>query len=234
MRVPSISFYGAITPDDTVPGGGESGHIAVKPTEPYTVFGGSVGNGLDYGRFRAWYPDTDQTRNITVTARSSTASPRRRRSTSTDSSGPSRSRSRPHNPDKLYATSNYVHVSYDEGRQLGGHQPGPDPQRPGPPEYAPAARSPPRTSAPKPTARSSRSRSRPEEGVICSGSDDGLMYVTKDGGKNWDDITRRTICCQTVRAAGPHQHDRRLSPQGRNGLCRRQPLPARRPVAVPS
>ena len=31
-----------------------------------------------------------------------------------------------------------------------------------------------------------------EQGVLWAGSDDGLIHLSRDGGKNWDDITRRT------------------------------------------
>jgi hypothetical protein len=31
--------------------------------------------------------------------------------------------------------------------------------------------------------------SQHEEGVLWSGSDDGLVYLTRDGGENWDDVT---------------------------------------------
>ena len=47
MRLPSISFEGAISWKDYVePGGGESGYIAVSPKPPHLVFGGGIGTGV--------------------------------------------------------------------------------------------------------------------------------------------------------------------------------------------
>ena len=82
--------------------------------------------------------------------------------------------------------------------------------------------------ASRPTRRSSRSRRAPLDGnVIWAGSDDGLVHVTRDGGKNWAE----------GHAAGPagvhaHQPDRGVAARRRHRVPRRQPLPARRPRAV--
>src|SRR5947209_8174347 len=67
MRVPSVSFEGAISWRDYVePGGGESGYIAISKRPPYTVFGGGTGTGAGHGRLIAWNPETGQKRNVTV------------------------------------------------------------------------------------------------------------------------------------------------------------------------
>ncbi len=189
MRVPSISFYGAITQNDyVVPGGGESGHIAVKPTEPYTVFGGSVGSGLGHGRFRAWYPNTDQTRNITVwpefygfTSPTSIHKYRFQWTFPVEIS--------PHDPDKLYATSNYVHVSYDEGGSWEVISPDLTRNDPAHQEHSGGPISSENVGAEAYGTIFALKESPHEKGVIYSGSDDGLMYVTKDGGANWESIT---------------------------------------------
>ena len=70
--------------------------------------------------------------------------------------------------------------------------------------------------ASRPTRRSSRSRRRAVDGnVIWAGSDDGLVHVTRDGGKNWDE----------GHAAGPagvraHQPDRSVAARCRHGVPR--------------
>src|SRR5216683_1759156 len=67
MRLPSISFEGAISWRDYVePGGGESGYIAISRKPPHLVFGGGIGTGLGHGRLLAWNPETGQKRNVTV------------------------------------------------------------------------------------------------------------------------------------------------------------------------
>jgi photosystem II stability/assembly factor-like uncharacterized protein len=189
MRVPSIGFYGAITWNDyKVPGGGESGHIAVKPTPPYTVFGGSVGSGLGHGRFRAWYPDTDQTRNITVWPEFyGFTSPTKIHKYRFQWTFPVEIS--PHNPDKLYACSNVVHVSYDEGGSWEVISPDLTRNDPAHQEHSGGPISSENVGAEAYGTIFALKESPHEEGVIYSGSDDGLMYITKDGGENWQSIT---------------------------------------------
>jgi photosystem II stability/assembly factor-like uncharacterized protein len=189
MRVPSIGFDGSISWNDyRVPGGGESGHIAVRPTPPYTVFGGSVGSGLGHGRFRAWNPETRQTRNISVWPEfygfNSPTKIHKYRFQWTFPVEVS-----PHNPDKLYACSNVVHVSYDEGgswevisgdltRNDENHQ-----QLSGGPITSE------NVGAEAYCTIFAFKESPHEEGVLYAGSDDGLIHISKDGGAIWTNIT---------------------------------------------
>ncbi|MEL7005349.1 MAG: glycosyl hydrolase, partial [Bacteroidota bacterium] len=95
----------------------------------------------------------------------------------------------PHNKKRLYAGSNYLHVTEDEGQSW-------------------KVISPDLTRAKKETLKSSggpitqdntgvefyatifaMAESPSEEGVIWVGSDDGLIHITKDGGNNWENIT---------------------------------------------
>ena len=189
MRVPSIGFYGSITWNDyKVPGGGESGHIAIKPTEPYTVYGGSVGSGLGHGRFRAWYPETDQTRNITVWPEFyGFTSPTKIHKYRFQWTFPVEIS--PHDPEKLYATSNYVHVSYDEGGSWDVISPDLTRNDPAHQEHSGGPISSENVGAEAYGTIFALKESPHEKGVIYAGSDDGLMYVTKDGGENWNSIT---------------------------------------------
>jgi len=51
MRLPSIGFEGAISEKDYMePGGGESGYIAIKPTDDNIIYGGAIGSGAGNGR----------------------------------------------------------------------------------------------------------------------------------------------------------------------------------------
>ncbi len=189
MRVPSIGFYGAITWNEyKVPGGGESGHIAVKPTAPHTVFGGSVGSGLGHGRFRAWNPETDQTRNITVWPEFyGFASPTKIHKYRFQWTFPVEIS--PHNPDKLYACSNYVHVSYDEGASWEVISPDLTRNDKSKQQHSGGPITSENVGAEAYCTIFALKESPHEEGVLYAGSDDGLIHISKDGGANWSNIT---------------------------------------------
>src|SRR5262249_19861123 len=113
--LPSMSFEGAITVADWVePGGGESGGISVGKTPPHYVFGGGTGSGLGHGRIVRWDPRTGQRRNVTVwpeiygTGAGAEAHRNRFRWTTPIHHSP-------HEPSTLYAASNVVHKSIDDG-----------------------------------------------------------------------------------------------------------------------
>ena len=125
----------------------------------------------------AWNPETRQTRNITVWpevhgfgAGAEALKYRFQWTFPIEFS--------PHDPDVLYACSNFVHRSTDEGTTWETISPDltrNDPAKIGPP----AARSPPTTAARRSTAPSSPSRSRrTRQGVFWAGSDDGLVYIS--------------------------------------------------------
>jgi photosystem II stability/assembly factor-like uncharacterized protein len=95
----------------------------------------------------------------------------------------------PHNPNKLYTTSNYVHVTTNEGQSW--EIISPDLTRNDPTTLGPSG---------GPITKDNTAveyygtifaavESPQEEGVIWVGSDDGLVHVTQDGGKNWQNIT---------------------------------------------
>ena len=189
MRLPMVSTEGAISWKDYVePGGGESGYIAIKRTEPYTVFGGGIGTGLGHGRLRAWNPQTRQSRNVTVWPE-----------VHGFGAGAERLKYRfqwtfpiefsPHDPEKLYVCSNVVHVSYDEGASW--EDISPDLTRNDPEKQ--------KSSGGPITSDNSGAeiyctifafRESPhQEGVLWAGSDDGLIHISMDGGQNWENIT---------------------------------------------
>ncbi|MGH2345930.1 MAG: WD40/YVTN/BNR-like repeat-containing protein, partial [Chloroflexota bacterium] len=67
LSLPSRSLVGAIGPSEWfVPGGGESGYIAVRPDQPDIAYGGAIGSG--FGNGLLWRHDqaTQSDRNITV------------------------------------------------------------------------------------------------------------------------------------------------------------------------
>lgn len=95
----------------------------------------------------------------------------------------------PHDPNRLYTTSNHVHVSTNEGQSW--EIISPDLTRNDPSTLGPSG---------GPITKDNTAveyygtvfaavESAQEEGVIWTGSDDGLVHITMDGGKNWENIT---------------------------------------------
>jgi hypothetical protein len=189
MRVPSISFEGAISWKDYVePGGGESGYIAVSPRPPHLVYGGGIGTGLGHGRLVAWNPETGQKRNVTVWPEvigfgggAETLKYRFQWTFPVEIST--------HDPDTIYICSNFVHRSTDEGASW--EVISPDLTRNDPDKLG--------SSGGPITADNSGAeiyctifafRESPhEKGVFWAGSDDGLIHISRDGGKNWANVT---------------------------------------------
>ena len=81
---------------------------------------------------------------------------------------------------------------------------------------------------PRSTARSSRSRRRRKtSNTIWTGSDDGFVQITRDGGKTWTNVTP-----PGMPDFGARQPDRRLAAQRRHGVRGGEELSARRSRAV--
>jgi len=95
----------------------------------------------------------------------------------------------PHNPKRLYATSNFVHASENGGQSW--EVISPDLTR-NDPETIRSSGGPitqDNTGVEFYATIFAAAESTLEEGVMYTGSDDGLVHVTRDGGKNWDNIT---------------------------------------------
>jgi len=95
----------------------------------------------------------------------------------------------PHNPKKLYACSNYLHVSYNGGESW--EVISPDLSR-GEPETIKSSGGPitqDNTGAEYYANILAATESPYTEGEIWTGSDDGFVQVTTDGGKNWKNVT---------------------------------------------
>jgi hypothetical protein len=189
MRVPSISFEGAISwRDYTEPGGGESGYIAIGKRPPHLVFGGGIGTGAGHGRLIAWNPETGQKRNITVWPEvfgmGAGAESLRYRFQWTFPVEVS-----PHDDSTLYICSNVVHRSTDDGESW--ETISPDLTRNDPTKIGP--------SGGPITADNSGAeiyctifafRESPHErGVFWAGSDDGLLHISRDSGSTWQNVT---------------------------------------------
>ncbi len=95
----------------------------------------------------------------------------------------------PHDPTALYAFSNHVHLSTDQGRSWKTISPDltrNDSTKQGP-SGGPITKD--NTAVEYYCAIFSAVPSLHEEGVIWTGSDDGLIHITRDGGENWTNIT---------------------------------------------
>ncbi len=183
IRILHRSPGNAITEQHWEPSaGGESAHLAPDPLNPDIVYGGT---------FKGYMMRKDH---ITGQTRSTNVWP-----DNPAGSGAEVMKYRfnwnypiffsPHNPKKLYATSNYVHVSENGGQSWTVISP--DLTRNDPETI--------RSSGGQITQDNTgvefyanifaAAESHLEEGVIWTGSDDGMVHVTRNGGKDWVDIT---------------------------------------------
>src|SRR5579871_4206774 len=189
ISVPSATAWGAITLGDcSYPGTGESGFIAVNPDDPNVVYCGAIGSSPGgAGALRRYDHRTRQIQLVNVWPEESTGV------------APKDMRYRfawtfpivfsPHDSGTLYAGGNHVFRSRDEGmsweeispdlslndKSRQGHSGGDiTHESAGAEVHATCA-----SIAPSPH--------RPDE--IWASTDDGLVHVTRDGGKNWRNVT---------------------------------------------
>ncbi|WP_296619453.1 sialidase family protein [Marivirga sp.] len=95
----------------------------------------------------------------------------------------------PHDPNKLYTASNHLHVTTNEGHKWETISPDltrNDPSKLGP-SGGPITKD--NTSVEYYCTIFAAIESPYEEGLLWTGSDDGLVHVSKDGGENWENVT---------------------------------------------
>lgn len=113
----------------------------------------------------------------------------------------------PHNPNKVYHTSQYVHVTYDDGKTWQIISPDLtdfDPSKqmvPGSPITRDV------TGEEYYSTIYAIRESSIAEGVIWVGSNDGPVHVTRDGGKNWENVTPDMPSGGRVDAVEPSAHN---------------------------
>lgn len=183
IRINHRSSGGSIGDRDWEPtAGGESGHIAIDPTNNDIVYGGS---------YDGFMIRKDHANNLTRAINVWPDNPM--------GHGAEGMKYRfqwnypiffsPHNPKKLYTASNHLHVSYNEGQTW--EIISPDLTRNDPSKLV---------SSGGPITQDNTSveyyctifaalESPRVKDLIWAGSDDGLLHVTKDGGKNWAEVT---------------------------------------------
>ncbi len=183
IRIAHRSSGGAISEDDwESTAGGESAHLAPNPDNPDIVYGGSYGGFLtrvDHSR--------SQSRAINVWPDNPMGH------------GAEGMKYRfqwnfpiffsPFDSKKLYTTSNQVHVSFNEGQSWEIISPDltkNDASKLGP-SGGPITKD--NTAVEYYGTIFAAVESPYEKDLIWTGSDDGLVYVSKDAGKNWEDVT---------------------------------------------
>lgn len=163
-------------------GGGESGYVAPDPRNPDIYYSGSYG-----GLLTRYDHRSGQSRTITV----------RPDNPMGYSAGDIAERFQwtfpivfdPHEPGTLYVTSQHVWRSRNEGQSWEKISPDltlHDPATLGP-SGGPITRD--QTGVETYATIFALAPSRLEKGVIWSGSDDGLVHITRDGGATWTNIT---------------------------------------------
>ncbi len=189
LSLPHMSINGVINEAEWfVPGGGESGYIAIRPDNPDIVFAGAIGSGEGNGRLTRYDHSTWQIRNITVWPHDQGfgegADTLRYRFQWTFPIEIS-----PHDPNVLYVASNHLHRSTDEG--MSWETISPDLTR-NDPEKLTASGGPltkDNTGAEVYCTIFAFQESPHEQGLFWVGTDDGLIKLSRDGGQNWIDIT---------------------------------------------
>jgi hypothetical protein len=189
ISVPSRSYKGAIVGTDCYPvGSSESGHVAVHPDDPAVVFSGAIGSAPGGGGVLLRYDHrTGQTRIVTVWPElygGWGAKDLKYRFQWTYPLFFS-----PHDSRVLYTAANVVFRSTDEGaswevisRDLTRND-----VTKMEPSGGPITRD--TTGAEHYGTIFALAESPHEAGVFWAGSDDGLVHVSRDGGKTWADVT---------------------------------------------
>ncbi|MEM7705045.1 MAG: glycosyl hydrolase [Pseudomonadota bacterium] len=184
VRIRSESAFGpSISVRDWEPtAGGESGHIVAKPDDPDIVYGGSYGGYLirmDHrsGNRRAVnvWPDNPMGWGAAeLKYRFNWNFPLQ---------------FSPHNASRLYAAANVLFVSDDEGQTWRAISP--DLTRNNKEQQGasggPITKD--NTSVEYYGTIFAIAESLVEPDVLWTGSDDGLVHISRDGGENWDDVT---------------------------------------------
>jgi photosystem II stability/assembly factor-like uncharacterized protein len=189
MRVPSQSHRGAITATEWVqPGGGESGYIAVKPGDPNIVVGGSIGTGPGNGRLIHYDHRTGQERVISAWPEAygmgTPPAEHRYRFQWTFPVFYSR-----WNAGELWISGNRVFRSVDEGQSW--EIASPDLTRNDPAKLG-------RSGGPITNDNTGAEvyctifalvESPRERDTLWAGTDDGLVHITRDRGRTWQEVT---------------------------------------------
>ena len=183
QRVPHRVNSGSITERDwESSAGGESAHLAAKPDNPNIVYGGSYG-----GHLSRLDHNTGERRVVDIWPNNPMGH------------GAEDMKYRfqwnfpiffsPHNPNKLYTTSNRFHVTTNEGQSWNVISPDltrNESEKLGP-SGGPITKD--NTAVEYYATIFAACESPYEKNLLWAASDDGLIHVSKDGGDNWENVT---------------------------------------------
>ena len=183
VRIYHRSAGGSISENDwESTAGGESAHIAIKPDDNEVVVGGSYGGYLSLKNHR-----TGLNRIINVWPDNPMGHGAKDLKYRFQWNFPVFFS--PHNPNKLYVASNFLHTSTDLGQSWQTISPDltrNDTSRLGP-SGGPITKD--NTAVEYYCTIFAAAESPLKEGLLWVGSDDGLVHVSQDGGANWQNIT---------------------------------------------
>jgi len=183
IRIAHRSANRSITERDWEPSaGGESAHLAPYPSDPDIVFGGTY-----KGYMMRKDHKTGQIRSTNVWPDNPAGSGAEVMKYRFNWNYPIMFS--PHNPDRLYAGSNYLHLSTNQGQSWEVISPDLTRNDPKTIRSSGGAITQDNTGAEFYANIFAMAESPIEEGVIWTGSDDGLIHVTRDGGENWENVT---------------------------------------------
>ena len=166
--------------------GGESAHLAIDPSDNDIVYGGSYGGLLTRQNHK-----TGETRAINVWP--------------DDPMGHGAEDFKyrfqwnfpimfsPNHKNKLYAASNHLHMTTNEGQSWEIISPDLTRNDPSTLKSSGGPITKDNTGVEYYATIFAINESKQEEGLLWAGSDDGLVHVTKDGGKNWTNVTPKKM-----------------------------------------
>ena len=210
ISVPSSSYKGAILWSDCYAvGSSESGHIAVRPDDPNIVYSGAIGSSPGGGDSLLRYDHaTGQTRIISAWPEFSWGW------------GPKDHRYRfqwtypivisPHDPNVLYIAGNVLFRSEDEGAswEVISEDLTKGDERKMEASGGPITLD--TTYVEHYGTIFALTESPHQRGVLWAGTDDGLVHLSRDGGKTWEDVTPSALPEGTridVIELSPHEAD---------------------------
>lgn len=187
FRIRSRSYNGAITSDDfEAAAGGESGYVVADPLNPDITYGGSY-----MGYLARYDHKTGEERLINVWPDDGIGA------------GADVQKYRfqwnypiffsPHNPKKLYAAGNHLFVTENEGKTWEKISPDLTTNDKSKQAASGGSITKDNTGVEYYCTIFTAAESELEKDVLWTGSDDGLINISKDGGKTWENVTPKNI-----------------------------------------
>jgi photosystem II stability/assembly factor-like uncharacterized protein len=167
-------------------GGCESGHVAIDPRDPNITYSGCYGGSL--GRYDH---KTGQHREIMAWPQVAVGMAARDLKYRWQWNAPIRLS--PHDPDTLYHASQVVHRSKDQGQSWEEISPDLSRNDPEKQDYAGAPITRDNTGVEVYSTIFAFEESPQTPGTLWAGTDDGLVHISRDDGKNWTDITPKKM-----------------------------------------